>query len=310
MRIWNKSTFDDKNSRWFQKIRPYLILALAPLCWAGNIVLARGVADIIPPISFAFWRWTVAIIILLPFTWAHLRRDWPRVMKSRKILILLSMLGLAVFNTLLYTAVHTTTAINGALIQTVMPAIIILFTLLYFHERIARIQVVGVSLCIFGACVVVLRGTWTTLLDQSFVSGDFIMLAAVVLYALYSALLRKRPPIHPLSFLTVTAMIACLILLPLYLLELAWSKPFELSAKVLLSLLYVGVFPSIVAYFCWNLGVELIGANQAGLFINLIPIFASILAILFLDETLQAFHIVGMILVFCGMVLFSRESHP
>jgi len=304
-----ESKIDGRHRRWLSAAAPYLILALAPLCWAGNIVLARGVADIIPPISFAFWRWTIAAIILLPFTRAHVKRDWPQAMHSWKIMILLSILGISAFNTLLYTAVQTTTAINGALIQTVMPAIIILITLLLYHEKILKLQTWGVSICIVGACFVVLRGKLATLLDQSFVKGDIIMLAAVALYALYSALLRKRPPIHPLSFLTFTFAIGSLALLPLYLLELTWTEPFELSRDVTLSLLYVAVFPSIAAYFCWNRGVELIGANRAGLFINLIPVFASILAILFLDESLQVFHVIGMVLIFSGMVIFNRRSH-
>jgi len=295
----------DKNSVW-RTVWPYLLTAVAPLCWGGNIVLARGVADIIPPVSFAFWRWMIAFVILLPFTWRTARLDWSRVVKSWKIISVLSILGISFFNTLLYTAVHTTTAINGAMIQTTMPAVIILTTLVMFKEKVTRLQILGVAICIFGAFIVILRGRWNTLLGMSFAPGDIMMMGAVILYALYSALLRQRPAIHPLSFLTYTFGLGTLFLLPLYVWELAGRATMTLTYPVLLSILYVAVFPSIVAYFCWNRGVEIFGANRAGLFINLIPVFASILAILFLGETLQGFHIVGMALIFSGMILFNR----
>jgi drug/metabolite transporter (DMT)-like permease len=279
---------------------------VAPLCWGGNIVLARGVVDIIPPVSFAFWRWTIAFVILLPFTWRTARQDWSRVVKSWKIMCILSILGISFFNTMLYTAVHTTTAINGSMIQTTMPAVIILATLVLFKEKVTGLQIMGVAICIFGAFIVILRGRWDTLMGMSFARGDLIMMAAVILYALYSALLRRRPAIHPLSFLIYTFGLGIIFLLPLYICELAAGATVALTQPVILSILYVALFPSIVAYFCWNRGVEVLGANHTGLFINLIPVFASTLAILFLGETLQAFHIIGMGLIFGGMVLFNR----
>ncbi len=300
------SEYAHNKNRWYRSSLPYLLTALAPLCWGGNIVLARGVADIIPPVSFAFWRWTIAFIILLPFTWSRARQDWPRVIKSWKIMSVLSILGISFFNTILYTAMHTTTAINGAMIQTTMPAVIILVTLLLFKETVSKLQILGVAVCILGAFIVILRGRWATLLGMSFAPGDILMMGAVILYALYSALLRQRPAIHPLSFLIYTFGLGILFLLPLYVWELSGSQTITLTHDVVLSILYVALFPSIVAYFCWNRGVEVIGANRAGLFINLIPVFASVLAILFLGETLQGFHIIGMALIFGGMILFNR----
>jgi drug/metabolite transporter (DMT)-like permease len=295
-----------KNTGTWDRTRPYLLTAVAPLCWGGNIVLARGVVDIIPPVSFAFWRWAIAFVILLPFAWRPARQDWSRVVKSWKIMSALSILGISFFNTLLYTAVHTTTAINGAMIQTTMPAVIILATRVMFRERVTGLQILGVAICIFGAFIVILRGRWDTLLGMSFATGDILMIGAVILYALYSVLLRRRPAVHPLSFLIYTFGLGLLFLLPLYLWELAGSATMDLTLPVILSVLYVAVFPSIVAYFFWNRGVEVLGANRTGLFINLIPVFASILAILFLGEILQAFHVIGLVLIFSGMVLFNR----
>jgi drug/metabolite transporter (DMT)-like permease len=282
------------------------LLAVAPLCWAGNIVLARGVIDIIPPVSLAFWRWTIASLLLLPFAHVHARRDWPLFIRHWKMILFLSVVGISGFNTLLYMAVHTTTAINGALIQTTMPAVIILISLLAFKEKVTRLQSLGVGSCIVGAGLVVLRGRFSTFLDLSFVQGDLLMLVAVLLYALYSAFLQRRPAIHPLSFLIYSFVLGVLGLLPLYLWELSYSFAFVLSLDVVASVLYVAAFPSIVAFFCWNRGVELIGANRAGLFINLIPVFASIMAVFWLGESFRAFHLVGMLLIFFGMVLFNR----
>ncbi len=291
---------------WFRTVGPYLLTAVAPLCWSGNFVLARGVVDIIPPVSFAFWRWTIAFVILLPFAWRAARHDWSRVVKTWKIMSLLSILGITLFNTMAYIAFHTTTAINGAMIQTTSPAVIILATLVIFRERVTRLQILGVAICIFGAFIVVLRGRWETLLGMSFAPGDLLMMGAVILYALYSALLRQRPAIHPLSFLFYTFGLGIIFLIPLYVWEVAGSAKITLTFPVSMSILYVALFPSIVAYFCWNRGVEVLGANRAGLFMNLIPVFTSILAIFFIGETLQPFHIIGMALVFGGMVLFNR----
>jgi drug/metabolite transporter (DMT)-like permease len=284
----------------------YLFLVIAPLCWAANVVLARGVVHIIAPVSLAFWRWLIAFLILLPFTWSGIKRDWKTAIQHWKILIALSILGISSFNTLLYTAVHTTTAINVALVQTAMPSMIILISRLFFCERIRNIQVVGVICCILGACLVVLRGSLHTFLKLSFVKGDLLMIAAVFLYALYCVLLRKRPRMHPMSFLTYTFGVGVLGLIPLYVWETATLGPVAFTREAAFSILFVAVFPSIVAYFCWNRGIEMIGASRAGLFINLVPVFASIMAILWLNESLEIFHVAGMTLIFGGMILFNR----
>lgn len=288
------------------KLLPYLLLAIAPLCWASNAVLARGVIHLIPPVSLAFWRWTIAALLLWPFAHQHAKRDWPLLTRHWKMMLFLSFVGITCFPTLLYIAVRTTTAINTALIQTAMPAVIIVITWIGFREKVTWLQSLGVGLCVLGACLVVLRGRVSTFFDLSFVGGDLLMLVAVLLYALYSVFLRRRPQMHALSFLIYTFALGALGLLPLYLWELSYRPAFTLNFEVVASVLYVATFPSIIAFFCWNRGVELIGANRAGLFVNLVPVFASIMAIAWLGESLKAFHLIGMMLIFGGMVLFSR----
>jgi len=282
-----------------------LLLVLPPLFWAGNTVLARGIADIIPPVAMSFWRWTIALLILLPFTWKQTLNDWPEIKKHWKIISLLGLFGIASFNTLLYTAAHSTTALNIALTQSVMPVIIVVISFVLFRDRITRIQIFAIILCTLGAGYIVIHGDWHRLLQLEFVIGDLIMLLAVGLYALYSVLLRKRPDIKPMSFLTTTFAVGVVLLLPLYLWERQTAAPLELTQPVILSLLYVSVCPSILAYLFWNQGIHEIGANQAGLYINLIPLFASLLAVLFLDERFQSYHFVGIILITSGLLLFN-----
>jgi drug/metabolite transporter (DMT)-like permease len=285
-------------------LAPYLVLSLAPLCWAGNIVLARGVVDLIPPAAFAFWRWSLAAVLILPFTWRRLTEDRRSLVRGWKPLLLLSVLGISSFNALLYTAVHTTTAINGALIQTSMPAVIVVLTLLLYRERVTPRQLTGIGLCIAGACLIVLRGQLRTLVTMGFATGDLLMVVAVICYGLYSALLRRRPAIHPLSFLAATFLLGAAGLLPAYLVELSVVGGFTLTREVALSILFVALFPSIVAYFCWNKGVDRVGPTRAGLFINLIPAFASMLSTWLLGESIQIFHLAGMALIAGGMALF------
>jgi len=284
----------------------YLILPVAPLCWGGNIVLARGVADILPPVAFAFWRWTLAFCLLLPFAWRHARRDWPVARAGWKAMLVLGITGIAAFNTLLYTAVHTTTAINGALIQTTMPGFIILMSVTIFGEKVSLRQWTGAAACVVGAALVVLHGNPAALYRLDFVFGDLLMIVAVVLYGIYSLVLGRRPPVHPLSLMVFTFAIGAVGLLPLYFWELARTGGFTVTGTVALSIGYVALFPSIVAYFCWNRGIDIVGPNRGGLFICLIPVFASILAIVFLGESLRAYHIAGMLMILAGMVVFSR----
>lgn len=296
---------DTVTIRPLSKWAPVLLLVIPPLCWAGNVVLARSVIHTIPPIGLAFWRWALAFLLLMPFAWPHMKTDWSLFLRHWKMMAGLSVFGIAAFNTLLYLAVHTTTAINSALIQTTMPAFILVMTMIGFRENVGLRQVSGVVLCILGAAVVVLRGDLQVLLHLSFVQGDILMLVAVMCYGIYTVLLKKRPPIHPMTFLSMTFGIGAMMLAPLYWWENQTMQTMVWSWPVALAVGYVAVFPSIVAYFCWNRGTEMIGPNRAGLFINLVPVFAAIMSLIWLNEPPKFFHLVGMGLVVGGMVLFN-----
>lgn len=284
----------------------YLLLALTALFWAGNAILARGLHAQISPVTFAFWRWALASALLLPFAWRVLRADWPRLRADWPWVLLLAVLGVSVFNTVLYHAAHSTTATNIALVQTVMPATIVLLGALLFGERVSLPAVAGVIVSMLGAAVVVLRGDPSALLHWRLVAGDLWMLLAVVAYALYSVLLRRRPQVHPLSFLAASFVLGTLVLLPVYAWEAARSGPPAVTGGLLAGIAYVALFPSILAYLFWNRGVALIGASRAGFFICLIPVFAAVLAMLFLGERLHPYHLAGLGLILAGFWLFNR----
>lgn len=284
----------------------YLLLTLTALFWAGNAIVGRALHTKVPPVTLAFWRWALAALLLLPFAWRPLRRDAPALARHWPIVLLLSLLGISSFNTMLYHAAHTTTATNIALIQTVLPAVILVLGALLFGERVSRLGALGMTLALSGAAVTVTHGDPEVLRRMQFVSGDVWMLAAVLLYGLYSVLLRKAPRVHPLSLLTATFIVGAAALLPLYAWEWSVRGAPRLDEPVLAGFLYVAVFPSIFAYLFWNHGVATVGASTTGLFNCLIPVFAAALAFVFLGERLYAYHFAGLALIVTGFVLFSR----
>ena len=293
---------------------PYVLLLVTTITWAGHVVIAKGIAGSIPPVSLAFWRSFFACLILLPLGWPRLRRDWPVIRRSLPILILISAPAVALFNTFLYLAVQTTTAINVSLISTTMPAVIIILSRLILRHRIGSHQVAGLLLSFTGALLVIVRGDWHTLAGLVFVRGDLWMVAAVSSTALYSVLLHYRPPIHALSLTLMMFIIGVLLLLPPYLWEWFRGAGFEVTPAVAASIAYIALFPSVIAYFCWNRGIQLVGASRAGLLMHFVPVFVAILAYLFLGEVLHWYHPVGLVLILAGVFMFNRrrmaESAP
>jgi drug/metabolite transporter (DMT)-like permease len=290
-----------------QAATAYLLLTLTVLFWAGNAVLARLLHADIGPVSLAFGRWALATLLLLPLAWPHLRRQRRELLRAWPVVAVLALLGVSSFNTLLYQAAHTTSSNNIALIQTVMPAMIVLLAGLLFGERVTGIAVLGVCLSMLGAMLVVFRGDLQVLMQWQFTPGDLWMLLATFVYALYSVLLRRRPAVHPLALLAATFLVGSLALLPLSAWELRHHGPPVPSGILLGGLVYLAVFPSILSYLFWNRGVALVGASRAGFFICLIPVFTAALAAGLLDERLAWFHLVGLALIVSGFVVFQRR---
>lgn len=286
---------------------PYLLLTLTVLFWSGNFILGRAVHAEVPPIGLAFWRWFGGFLVVIGFAWPHLRRDWPAFLRRWKMTLLLSALGIATFNTMVYIGLQTTTAINGLLMQSVMPVLIVVIGFAVFRERVTARQAAGVAVSLAGAVAIIARGDPAVLAALALNRGDLWIFAAVVCYAAYSALLRRRPATHPLSFLAVTFLAGAAMLAPFYLWESLAGQPMRPDRVTFLAVGYVALFPSVLAYLCFNRGVELVGANRAGVFIHLMPVFGSLMAIGLLGEAFRPYHGAGLALVLAGIWLATRR---
>jgi drug/metabolite transporter (DMT)-like permease len=285
----------------------YLLLSLTSLFWSGNVVIGRFVAGYIPPITISVIRWGGAFVILLPFAARHLVRDWPLIRRHAGLLMLLALTGFSAYNTMAYYGLHFTTAINGLLLQSVAPLFVALWSFILFRDRLSLRQATGIGVSLAGVVVIVCQGSFQILLATAFNQGDLWFVVALLIYAFYVAILRLRPPIHPLSFLAVGMGGGTVFLLPALALEIAAGQTMVLDYTNALLLLYLCIFPSILGYLCLNRGIELIGANRAAPFIHLVPVFGSVLAIALLGERLQLFHAVGYLLVLAGITLATRR---
>jgi drug/metabolite transporter (DMT)-like permease len=287
--------------------RPYLLLVLSSLFWAGNTIVGRAAVDLVPPATLTFVRWAIALVVLLPFVWSHLARDWPAIRRHLLLIFAFAITGSAGYNVIAYLALHYTQAINSLLLQSVTPLFVALWTFALFRERLTLMQAAGITTSLTGALIIVCRGDLGVLAHFAFNAGDIMILVGLVFYALYTALLRLRPRMHPLSFLTATVAASVVLMVPPVVYELATGHIAVIEPRTLAAFAYVGIFPSVVAYICLNRGIELIGANRAAPFIHLMPVFGSILAIIFLGEQLQPFHAIGYALVATGVALAARK---
>jgi drug/metabolite transporter (DMT)-like permease len=287
--------------------KPRLLMLLPGLFWAGNAIVARSVAGHVPPVALAYWRWTVGAAIVLPLAWPHLRRDVPVMLREWPMMLVLSALGISMFNTCLYMAAQTTTAINIVMLQSSMPVVIVAASFLIFRETVTPSQGAGIAVSLLGALTLISHGDLAVLTHLDFKPGDLWMLAAVVSYAIYTALLRSRPQVHGLSFLFATFMIGALLLVPFYLGESLSGRPLPLTVTSALAIGYVAVFASILAYLAFNRVVEIVGANTAGLVAHLVPVFGTVLAVLLLGETLHVYNGVGIALIAAGVWLATHK---
>jgi drug/metabolite transporter (DMT)-like permease len=288
--------------------QPYILLSITALCWAGNAIVGRLAAGQIPPVTLSFLRWSLAFLIILPMAWKHLKHDWPAIRASLGLMIFISVTGIAAFNTLQYWALEHTTALNTLLLQSAVPLFVAVWSLFLLGVRLTQAQAIGVALSLTGVLVILLHGDLTALAGIAFNKGDLIFTVALVIFGLYSVLTLKRPKIHSLSFVGFTFGCGAACLIPLLVVELLSRPVMQLNTANLLSTFYVAVFPSTVAYLCFNRGVQLIGANRAAPFFHVVPLFGSAMAIVFLGERPQLFHVIGFVLVLTGVFVASRKT--
>lgn len=297
---------DDTSRGWFAN-QPYVLLSIAAACWAGNAIIGRLAAGHIPPVTLAFLRWAIGFLIILPMAWKHLRQDWPAIRAKLGLMIFLSVIGIAGFNTMQYWALEYTQALNTLLLQSAGPLFVAGWSLVVFGIRLTLAQAIGIVVSLTGVLVILLHGDITTITTIDFNRGDIIFLVALLIFGLYSVMSLKRPAIHDLSFTAFTFACGSAVLVPPLIFELFWRPVMELNVSNLMSVIYVAVFPSTIAYLCYNRSVHLIGANRSAPFFHAVPVFGAAMAIVFLGERPQIFHFIGFALVLTGIFAASRK---
>lgn len=287
--------------------QPYLLLSLTSLFWAGNIVLGRAVAGHIPPVTLSCVRWIGAMLLMLPVAWPHLRRDWRKLRAHWKLMVVLSATGFAINNVLSYWGLQYTQALNALLMQSSGPLFVALWSLLLFGVRLTWTQAIGIGLSLLGVLTIILRGDFAALAQVEFNRGDLMVAGALCAFGMYSALMPKRPATHPLSLIIVTTAGGALLLLPLAIWEFAAGVRPSADWVTITSLAYVVIFPSALAYLCFNRGVALIGPNRSAPFLHLMPVFGSVMAIVLLGEKPELFHLAGYAMVIAGVFIAARR---
>jgi drug/metabolite transporter (DMT)-like permease len=284
-------------------------LALGQLFWAGNNIVARAMVGEIPPIAMQFWRWVIALLILVPLSRNYLRRDWPVLRGSLPRIFVLAITSITTYNTLLYIAAQTTTAINLTLVGQTLPVVTVALAWpMLRHVPTAR-EIGAMVLGFAGLVVIMTHASLETLLALTLNEGDSLMLLATVSWAVYSILLKRYAlAVHPLSLLTVMVILSVPLISPFYLIEVSDVGGFTLDATSVSVFLYLGVFPSIFSMLLWNYGVAATGPYTAAMFGYFHPLFTVLLALPLLGERLYGFHFAGGALVLTGVYLAVRSG--
>ncbi|MES0153843.1 DMT family transporter [Mesorhizobium sp. M0018] len=281
----------------------YLFLLFTTLLWGGNSVAGKLAVGHISPMTLVFLRWLLAVLILLPIGWGTLRQDWPVVRRHWLLLGGLGACGFAFFNAIFYTALNYTTAINVSIEQAAIPIVIIIANFVLFRLRVNRVQIAGVVLTIIGVAVTASHGDLRQLLKLDLNFGDAIMLVAVLCYSFYSVGLRLKPIIRWQSLMLALSVAALVTSLPFFLWEIAAGKVIVPDARGWAVAFYTAIGASVISQIFYIRGNELIGANRAGLFINLVPIFGTLLSVLIVGETFQLYQALALALVLGGISL-------
>ncbi len=285
---------------------PYVLLALASLFWSGNHIVGRAIGGHVPPLGISTVRWLLPAIALWLLGRDHIKRDWPVIRTHWRIMLWLGVTGGALFTALQYVGLQYTSALNVSVLNSLVPVLILATSALAFRDRITPVQVGGIATSLIGVLIIVAHGNIETLLHLAFNAGDLIILFNMMVFAIYASYLRLRPQIHWLSFMFVFALISAVTTLPFAIWETLSGTTFHADLPTAAAILYVSIFPSVVAFAAWNRGVELIGAARAGPFVHLVPVYTAVFGSALLGETLALFHIGGFVMILAGVWLASH----
>ena len=281
------------------------LLTSASFFWSGNFFAGKiAYLSDLTPFKLGFFRWLLAMLILLPFTYSEIIRNYNYYKKNILLMTFLGFLAVTVFNSLTYISLQTTLIINSTLMASIAPVLMIGFSWLIFKTKTTTLQFAGIFLSLLGAFSIILKGNINNLFNLYFTSGDVWMFTAVVSWCLYSVLLKKIDnSISQLASLQVMVILGLLFIFPLYIIE-NYHTSFLPTQKIdFVIIIYVAIFASIIAFFSWNKGVSIIGPNRSSLFLHLIPVFSSIWAVSFLNEKFSFFHLIGIIFILSGIIL-------
>ena len=288
---------------------PILALSLSSLFWSGNFIVGRALRDEMQALTLNYWRWLIALLIILPFSITQTRTHAQAIKRHWFFLGVLSVTGIVGFHLCVYQALHTTTAINALLFLSISPLIIIVASRIAYKDKINIWQIVGIFISLIGVLVLLNRGDLARLRSLVFNIGDLWMLGAVLLWSVYSVVLKRKPaPLTQLALLNSSMAIGVIIMTPFYLISITGNIGFAITLANLSGLMYISLFASLVAYFCWNYGVSQLGPNSAGGFLHLMPLFGAILSVLLLDEGIHVYHLIGAAFIATGLTLSNRSK--
>ncbi|MDC3119852.1 DMT family transporter [Candidatus Pelagibacter sp.] len=292
-----------------QNIKAYFMVVFATLFWAGNFNIGKFASiENISPFTLAFLRWLLVWIILMPFTYKEIYSLKKTIFKNFKFLLILGLSSVFLYSALTYKALNYTQVINASLFNTAAPAAIILVCLLLKIEKTNIFQLSGLLISTLGILAIITKLDLNIFLSLDFNRGDLFMIIAIISWGVYSAFLKKRNfEISLLGLVQIICTFGLFLLTPAFLIELNQGNSININFNLFYILIYVAIFPSIGSYYCWAGAVSIIGANRAGIFLSLIPLFSSIFAIILYDEKFLFFHLIGTILIILGLILSNKK---
>ena len=287
----------------------YIFLILATLFWSGNFIVGKAASVFeIPPFTLNFYRWTFAWLILAPFTLKEIIQKKDHILKNIKLILVLGITSITIFNSIVYYSLNYTQVISGVLMISTIPVMIIFFSWVFKIEKTNTYQILGIIFSLLGVAIIVTKADLNILINLNFNKGDLWMVVAMFSWAIYSALLRKKKfDLSQASLLQVIISAGLIVLLPAYLIERALGFELNVNLPFILTLSYVVLFPGLASFICWIKGITIIGPNRSGIFLHLMPIFSTVLAILIFKEQFMNYHLFGAIFIIGGIFLSSRK---